>query len=195
MAAVEYRLDGVAVAHRDGPPWVASVDLGSKLKPRELTVVALGADGQEIARASQWLNVPRPPAEVEIVLERGTDRAPSAAQLSWQTVNGGRPATIVLTLDGAPLKVDAEGRAPLPKVDLKNLHVLTAELWFPPGVLARKDVAFGREYGSEVSTELTAVPVRLRDGATLPAPRRSRAGSPPPVSPSPPPPSRTDPAR
>jgi hypothetical protein len=170
VTAVEYRLDGALVARRDGPPWVAPVDLGSELRPRQLTVVALGAGGQEIARASQWLNLPRPPAEVEIVLERSPDGAPSAAQLSWQSVNGVKPSSVGLTLDGAPLKVDAKGRAPLPKADLKSLHVLTAELWFPPGLLARQDVAFGGEYGSEVSTELTAVPVRLREGATLPAP-------------------------
>lgn len=170
VTAVEYRLDGVPVARREGPPWVAPVDLGSALRPRELTVVALGAGGQEIARASQWLNLPRPPAEVEIVLEKGAEGRPGAAQLTWQSVRGVKPATVGLTLDGEPLKVDGAGRGLLPKVDLKVLHVLTAELWFPPGLLARKDVAFGGEYGSEVSTELTAVPVRLRPGVALPAP-------------------------
>ncbi len=170
VTAVEYRLDGVPVARRDGPPWIAPVDLGSELRPRELTVVALGAEGQEIARASQWLNLPRPPAEVEIVLEKGAEGRPGAAQLTWQSVSGVKPATVGLTLDGEALRVDGAGRGLLPKVDLKVLHVLTAELWFPPGLLARKDVAFGGEYGSEVSTELTAVPVRLRPGAALPAP-------------------------
>jgi hypothetical protein len=170
VTAVEYRLDGVLVERRDGPPWVARVDLGSELRPRELTVLALGAGGQEIARASQWLNLPRPPAEVEIVLEKGADGAPRAAQLTWQSVNGIKPATFGITLDGEPLKVDGDGRALLPKTDLKTLHVLTAELWFPPGLLARKDVAFGGEYGSDVSTELTAVPLRLRAGTALPAP-------------------------
>jgi len=170
VAAVEYQLDGAPVAHLAGPPWIARVDLGSELRPRQLTVRALGADGQEIARASQWLNLPRPPAEVEIVLEKGAEGAPRAAQLSWQSVNGVKPASLGLTLDGGPLKVDGNGRALLPAANLKVLHVLTAELWFPPGLLARKDVAFGGEYGSEVSTELTAVPVRLRAGAALPAP-------------------------
>jgi hypothetical protein len=52
--------------------------------------------------------------------------------------------------------------------------VLTAEIWFPPGLMARQDVVFGGEYGSEVSTELTAVPVRVRPGAALPAPEGLR---------------------
>ncbi|MFY9823549.1 MAG: hypothetical protein WAM82_19360 [Thermoanaerobaculia bacterium] len=170
VAAVEYRLDGMPVARRDGPPWIAQVDLGSELRPRALTVLAFDAGGREIARATQWLNLPRPPAEVEVVLERNAGGAPTAAQLTWQSVDGVKPAILGLTLDSGPLKVDDNGRAPLPAVDLRALHVLTAELWFPPGLLARKDVAFGGEYGSEVSTELTAVPVRLRTGAALPAP-------------------------
>src|SRR4051812_30352789 len=170
VTAVEYRLDGALVARRDGPPWVARVDLGSALRPRNLTVVALGAGGEEIARATQWLNLPRPPAEVEIVLEKAAEGAPRVAQLAWQSVSGVKPASLGLTLDGVPLKVDDGGRSLLPAVNLKTLHVLTAELWFPPGLLARKDVAFGGEYGSTVSTELTAGPLRVRGAAALPAP-------------------------
>lgn len=170
VTAVEYRLDGVLVERRDGPPWVARVDLGNGLQPRVLSVHAFDAGGQEIAHATQWLNLPRPPAEVDIVLEKDVEGRPRAAQLTWQSVNGVRPASIGLTLDGELLKVDINGRAALPAVDLKTLHVLTAELWFPPGVLARRDVAFGGEYGSDVATELTAMPVRLRSRAALPAP-------------------------
>jgi hypothetical protein len=107
---------------------------------------------------------------VEIVLENGHDGTPRAAVLAWQSVSGVKPVSIGVTLDGQPLPVDENGRAPLPPRDLKLLHVLTAELWFPPGLLARKDVVFGGEYGSEVSAELTAVPVRLHQGASLPQP-------------------------
>ncbi|HYX23218.1 MAG TPA: hypothetical protein VFC23_03625 [Thermoanaerobaculia bacterium] len=169
VVAVEYQLDGVTVAELKGPPWSAKVDLGSGLQPRELTARALDADGREIARVTQWLNLPRPPAEVEVVLEKGGNGAPRAAQLTWQSVNDVKPLAIGLTLDDKPLVVDGNGRAELPAVDLKSLHVLTAEMSFPPGLLARKDVAFGGEYGSEVSTELTAVPVRVARGAALPS--------------------------
>ncbi len=175
VVAVEYLLDGAPVAELKGPPWSAKVDLGSGLQPRELTARALDASGREIARVTQWLNLPRPPAEVEIVLEKRPDGAPGAAQLTWQSVNGVKPVSVGLTLDDEPLTVDGNGRAKLPTVDLKALHILTAEISFPPGLLARKDVAFGGEYGSEVSTELTAVPVRVSRGAALPS-LRSLAG-------------------
>lgn len=171
VAAVEFTLDGAPAGRIEGPPWVAKVDLGPDLRPRVLTARALDAEGREIARANQWLNLPRPPAEVDIVLESGPNGSPAAAHLTWQNVSGVDPASIQLTLDGEPLSPeikDGMGRAPLPARDLKTLHILTAELWFPPGLLARKDVAFGGEYGSEVSTELTAVPVRVPKGASLP---------------------------
>lgn len=186
VVAVELTLDGAPAGRIEGPPWKAPVDLGADLRPRELVARALDAEGQEIARASQWLNLPRPPAEVEIVLER-EEGVPKAAVLAWQIVSGVKPASIDLTLDGEPLKVDAKGRAGLPPRDLKTLHVLTAELWFPPGLVARRDVVYGGEYGSEVSTELTAVPVRVSPGASLPGPEGlqgwfSAAGRPVPVA-------------
>ncbi len=187
VTAVEITLDGAPAGRLEGPPWVARIDLGSDLRPREMTARGLDAEGREVARVTQWLNLPRPPAEVEIVLENGANGAPKAAVLTWQSVSGVKPASIGLTLDGRPLVVDEKGYAPLPPSNLKILHVLTAELWFPPGLLARKDVVFGGEYGSEVSTELTAVPVRVRQGASLPPIERlegwfASAGQPLPVA-------------
>jgi hypothetical protein len=172
VTAVEITLDGVPAGRLEGPPWVARVDLGADIRPRELTARGLDAEGHEVARVTQWLNLPRPPAEVELVLENAADGSPKAAVLTWQSVSGVKPVSIGLTLDGRPLMVDGQGRAALPASDLKVLHVLTAELWFPPGLLARKDVVFGGEYGSEVSAELTAVPVRVHPGASLPPPER-----------------------
>jgi hypothetical protein len=170
VAAVEFTLDGAPAGRVEQAPWMARIDLGRDLRPRELVARALDADGKEIARTTQWLNLPRPAAEVGIVLEPGEGGAPKAALLTWHTVSGVKPASVQLTLDDEPLVVDPKGRAELPPRDLKTLHVLTAELWFPPGVTARKDVVYGGEYGSEISTELTAVPVRVSPGAALPEP-------------------------
>jgi hypothetical protein len=170
VAAVEITLDGAVAGRLTGPPWIARVDLGRDLRPHALVVRALDARGGEIARATQWINLPRPPAEVSLVLEKNGDGAPREAQLTWQSVNGVKPGSVSLTLDGEPLTVDKAGRAALPPRDLQSLHVLTADLWFPPGVTAHQDAAYGGEYGSEVSTELTAVPVRLAAGGALPAP-------------------------
>jgi len=168
VAAVEYQLDGAPVARLTGPPWVASVDLGPEIRPCELTARALAADGSEIGRVSQWLNLPRPPAEVEISLEKDAQGAPVTARLIWQSLKGATPVSRV-TLDDQPLSVDSRGRAAFPPLDPKLPHVLTAEVLFQPGVRARKDVAFGGSFGSELSSALSAVPVRIGKGVSLPS--------------------------
>lgn len=161
VATVEYVLDGIAVAKAEFPPWSAKVDFGPDLQPRELIARALDQEGNEIARAVQWVNLPRPPAEVEIVLESDAEGRPTAARLAWQSLITAQPATLSVTLNGRPLLVQEDRRVPLPAYDPKATQILTAELAFAPGVVARKDVVFGGEWGSAVSTELTAVPVRV----------------------------------
>lgn len=169
VAAVELLVDGVVAARMSGPPWAADVDFGPELLPRELVARALDREGREVARAAQWVNLPRPQAEVQILLESDAKGRPVAAHLSWQSVTATAPDSILLTLDGRPLPVDGKGRATLPPTDPKVTHLLTAELLFPPGIPARKDVVFGGEWGSAVSTDLTAVPVRLGRRVKLPA--------------------------
>lgn len=170
VAAVEFTLDGAAAGRVEHPPWVGRVDLGADLRPHQLVARALDAQSQEIASVTQWINLPRPPAEVQVVLENDAKGVPKSARLTWQSVSGVNPASIDLTLDGEPLTVDGAGRAVLPPRDLSNLHVLSAELWFPPGVAAHRDLAYGGQYGSQVSTELTALPVRVGPGGALPSP-------------------------
>jgi hypothetical protein len=170
VAAVELTLDGAPAGRATSPPWIAQVDLGADLRPRELVARALDAEGHELSRVTQWVNVPRPSAEVGVVLANDEKGTPRSAQLTWQSVNGVQPTSIALTLDGAPVAVDSAGKAALPARDLGSLHVLSADLWFPPGVTARRDVVYGGQYGSEVSTELTAVPVRLGSRKAPPTP-------------------------
>jgi hypothetical protein len=162
VAAVEFTLDGAPAANRlSGPPWIAQIDLGAGLRPHELVARALDSQGHEISRATQWVNLPRPAAEAGIVLANDEKGTPRGAQLTWQSVKGVPPATIDLTLDGEPVPVDKGGKATLPVRDLASVHVLAADLQFPPGITARREVVYGGSFGGEVSAELTAVPVRL----------------------------------
>src|SRR5947199_6289537 len=113
VAAVEFTLDGASVGRLEHPPWVQKIDLGPDLLPHQLVARALDAQGKEIASATQWINLPRPPAEVQIVLESDGQRAPRTARLTWQSVNGVKPTSGDLTVDGEPLAVDGSGRAAL----------------------------------------------------------------------------------
>src|SRR6185436_12343593 len=172
VATVELLLDGAPAGRIVGPPWKGEIDLGPALAPHDLIARALDAQGNEIARVQQWLNLPRPPAEVDILLETGPAGRPVAARLTWQSAIGEKPSAMAVTFDDKPLAVGAEGRIKLPAWDPETSHVLTAQLRFSEVLTARRDVVFGGRYGEQVATELTAVPVRLRPGKVLPPPER-----------------------
>jgi hypothetical protein len=169
VAAVELVLDGQAVV-RIGPPWRTRLDFGAALEPHELVARALDDKGQEVGRARQVLNLPRPPAEADILVENGAKGKPAAARVTWKSLTGEKPAVVSLLLDGQPVPLNGDARATLPDLDLDVSHILSAEVRFTGTVVARKDIGFGGRLGGEVSADLTAVPVRLRPGKTLPPP-------------------------
>jgi hypothetical protein len=171
VRSVEILVDGKSVQRLQAPPWKAEADFGPDLQPHEIVARALDAEGHEVARAQEWANLPHPLTKVEIVLDEDKLGPPKAAKVVWTDLKGEKPRATLLTFDGIPLPLDSAGWTALPSHDLKSLHVLAAEVDFPSGRLARKEIAYGGEYGSEVSTELTAVPVRTR-GGKLPAPER-----------------------
>jgi hypothetical protein len=162
---VELLVDGRSVRTLQAPPWKAEVDFGPSLQPHEIVARALDAQGHEVARAEDWANLPHSPIKVEIALEESRGGGPpKAAKVVWKDLKGETPSAIRLTFDSLPLPLDPAGRAVLPAHDLRSLHILAAEVDFPSGRTGHADTAYGGEYGSAVATELTAVPVRPRDG-------------------------------
>jgi hypothetical protein len=168
-AAVELTVDDRASARLPGPPWKAKIDFGRELAPHRIVARALDAEGKELSRAEEWANLPHPLTKVEILLETVKGGVPRAAKIVWTNLQGEKPESMAMTFDGVPLKLDKSGRAELPVHDLKTIHVLNAEVRFSALRTVHRDLAYGGEYGSEVSTELTGVPLRIRSGP-LPAP-------------------------
>jgi hypothetical protein len=160
VAAVELALDGRGVARLEHAPWSATVDFGPALLPHRLEARGLAAEGSEVARAEQWVNLPRPQAEVDIVLEGSAAGSTRTARLAWDSFTRQAPSELELSLDGVPLALDARAQAPLEIPRAGAAHVLSARLRFPDGVEARKDVVLSGDYGGDVATELTAVAVR-----------------------------------
>ncbi|MEM9556990.1 MAG: hypothetical protein AAGC60_22220 [Acidobacteriota bacterium] len=157
-AAVEIWLDGERVERLEQPPWRFEVDLGESLVPHELEAVAFDADGAELGRAVQRVNLLRQEAEATIALD-AVDGVPRQARLVWRTIDADPVTTVRVTLDGAPLEIVDPSRIPLPALNLEEIHFLVAELTFESGRSARAEAVFGGLYGDEVSVELTAVPV------------------------------------
>ncbi len=91
VAAVELRLDGRTVGELRGAPWRLVCDFGPQLRPHELLAVAYDLNRREIARARQWINLPRRPAEASVMLDGGADGRGLIARLSWESVVATEP--------------------------------------------------------------------------------------------------------
>lgn len=167
VATLEIRLDGETKATRTEPPWDFVIDFGLGYQPHVLEAVAFDPDGEELSRAEQWLNVPRPEVEGEIVLSGGRDGTGVVAQVLWESRLGAMPDEVVATLDGRPLPVSDPERIEIPPHDPDRLHLLQVELRFRQGYSTLVDKTFGGSYADEVDTQLTAVPIELsRDDRT-----------------------------
>lgn len=159
VAAVEVSLDGQNVGRIEGPPWQIMVDFGPDLVPRELVVVAEDQRSNPLDSARQLINVPRPPAEASLVLERDDRGHPVAVRLRWESSVSAQPLEVTATLDGSALDVEDPRRIDLGRLDSDELHFVQAELKFSPEVSAWAQLAFGGEQVDEASSELTALPV------------------------------------
>jgi hypothetical protein len=172
IAAIELQLDGKPVSRLTEPPWSTQLELGAELQPHDLVARALDVDDAEVGRVEQWINLPRPPAEVQVLLEPAKPGARPTVRLTWRSLTNEAPTEVTLLLDGVRLHLDAEGRAGLPPSAKGMAHVLSAVVRFA-GIAARKDLVLGAEYGDAVATDLTGFAVRL-DRGELPPPAKLR---------------------
>ena len=165
VVEVAFELDGREQVRLSGSRiWKQDVDFGPEYSPHELVARAYDDKGKEIAVARQWINLPRPPAEVEILLE--TDKAGKAiaARLAWASRMGPQPTSVALSFDGSPLPIDASRRAPLPAYDASLPHVLSAQVEFPGDIRGHADRVLGGGATDEAGSNLTAIPVRSSSG-------------------------------
>jgi len=169
-ASVSFELDGKSVGRAVREPWSFDVDFGTEIAPHELVARALDPSGREVARARQWLNVPRPPAEASLLIDRDPEGRAVAARLTWQSLLGTPPRRVDVTFDGKPLDASNPYRIPLPEYTDDSTHLVSAEVEFSPAVVSRAGVVLGGRSRSEATSELTGIPVRAAAGAALPAP-------------------------
>ncbi|HEX6198750.1 MAG TPA: hypothetical protein VF150_00680 [Thermoanaerobaculia bacterium] len=161
VARVELLLDGQVVGDRAGPPWEVPCDFGEELAPHELVAVALDAEGKELGRARQWINLPRSEAEATVVVEGAEDGKDAVARLSWENLTGEEPLSVSVVFDGEELTAEDPRAIPLPAHDPEQLHFLRAEIGFSANLSAVTEVVFGGAYRGDAATELTAVPVEV----------------------------------
>jgi len=168
VVSVEIILDGKTVGVITGPAWTIECDFGPVLRPHELVAVARNEAGLELGRTRQVVNLPRPKAEVEIVLEESSSGRPEAVRVVTQNALWLEPEIVEVTFDQQLLTGDGD-RFSLPEYDPDETHLLSAEARFPGGVTARDDISFSERLGGRVTTELTAVPIVV-EGKRRPQP-------------------------
>jgi hypothetical protein len=166
LESVEIRLDGTRVAHATQAPWSFSVDFGEELEPHELVARSLDARGQEIAHVRQWINLPRPPAEVNLLLERDAGGRAVAASFASQSIVGAKPDYVSVQFDGRPIPIREPRRVVLPVYDPSVPHILTVMIDYRNIRRARYDVAVGGASDGLAKSELTAIPIVTTAPAT-----------------------------
>src|ERR1700694_5425626 len=112
ITAIELQLDGKPVSHLTEPPWSTQLDLGADLLPHHLVARALNDGATGVARAEQGITLPRPPAEVQILLEPPRPGTRPTVRLTWRSLTNEAPAEVTLLLDGRGLPVDGGEAGP-----------------------------------------------------------------------------------
>lgn len=158
IKAIRLLVDDREVAMLQQPPWHATIDLGRDLLPRRLVAVGLDGQGGEAGRATQFINLPRPFAEVDIVPRRGANDAIIGAELKWRHIAAEKVASATVKLDGAAYPVDAtKQRVEFPPPDPTRPHMLSADVKFADGITARREIVFGGVVTDETQSELTPI--------------------------------------
>jgi len=165
VAVVEVLVDGRPVARLYGEPWTAVCDLGKALEPHALEAIAYSAAGGELGRTSQWLNIPRPAAQSEVLLDTDPATGQVTARVRSTSVTRESPERVTVFFDGEVVPTADPGRIALPRHDPEQLHYLRVDLEFPDGLASTVERTFGGSFADEVAAELTAVPIEI-DGRT-----------------------------
>jgi hypothetical protein len=158
VAAVELRLDGARVAQLDHAPWQASVDFGIALAPHRIVAIGRDREGNEIARAEQKVNLPRPASEATLLFDN------SRVRVHWTSVDGQPPKRVSLRVDDAPLALDSAMSAELPKLSPEKAHFFQALIESAAGETLEATALYGGT-SSEENGAMTAIPV-VFDGKT-----------------------------
>src|SRR5215471_2528043 len=140
VAAVVFELDGMQAARIESPPWKATVDFGKELAPHEVVARAFDEGGHEIGQARQMVNLPRQPAEIEVLLERDGLGSARRATLVLDSLAGSRPSSVAVTFDGHPLPIPVGAMSiDLPAYDAETTHLLSVTARFPSSLQSRRD--------------------------------------------------------
>ena len=165
VAIVEVWLDGELEQRLNAPPWKLEVDFGPELLPHVLEAVALNSKAEELARARQWINMSPKPAQSSVMIEGADQGKGAVARVSWESLaETYEPQSIEVYFDGLRLAADDPRSILLPTFDPDQTHHMRVRLEFTEVLFSEAEAVFGGVYGNEISTEISAVPIRFDKG-------------------------------
>jgi hypothetical protein len=160
---VELLLDQRVAGVMNKSPWRLGLNFGESLIPHRLVARAVDEQGNELARAEQIINLPRPPSEVQLLLDRDETGKPGTVQVIWQSLEADKPKEVTVTLDGKKIALDSDFRAKLTGIDTSVPHLMRVHAVSPSGIVAENEVAFGGGLETTSGRQLTAIPVHVVD--------------------------------
>lgn len=163
IAAVRFEVDGETIGEVASEPWRMEVDFGPTLRPHKLEAIALDAEGRELDRARQLVNLPRERAEAALLLEGDDPQQPDSARLVWQHVEYQTAEKTSFVFDGVELPLAAPDRVMLPDYDPNTLHSIEGTVRFPDGVRYQAELNLGGQTIFGADSELTGVAVVAKD--------------------------------
>jgi hypothetical protein len=160
VQSVQLVRNGETVATLREKPYVTQVDFGPDLMPHELTVMAFDANGSEVARETQAINLARSGAELAVLIDRDEQTQHVTAHIHPRHVGGAAPVAVAVTFNGQPVGSGRTLTIPLGAVEKTKIHTLSAQVRFADGVETTQEVVFGGVFGEEQPSELTHIAVR-----------------------------------
>lgn len=160
IKSIQVLLDTRQVAVMQHPPWRAAIDFGPSIAPGELVAIGFDEHRNEVARATQTVNLPTPTAEFVIALQNDEKGVPVSAELRWEHLLAAKPVKSSLTVDDKAVPVDRTMHARLPRLNMETPHVVAAELRFEDGFVTRREMVVGGMRSDTAEAALTPVAVR-----------------------------------
>ncbi|HSP15283.1 MAG TPA: hypothetical protein VLV78_11075 [Thermoanaerobaculia bacterium] len=155
IKSIRISLGARELATLQRPPWHAVVDFGADLVPRELTAVGFDSEGNEVARTTQVVNLKRPLAEVAISVKQENGE-PAVVELTGRHLQFIQPDRATVRVDDQALRMEGF-TAHLPNLDPKRPHVISAEMRFQDGAVARREVVLTGWNSYLAGSEMTPV--------------------------------------
>ena len=168
VAAIELHVDGQKVERREAAPWVFEYDFGPTFRPRRVEAIAFDEAGSESHRIEQWINYGHYHLDGRLILEVPESGLARQGRVLWKKPEERQLEYIEVRLDGRQAKVDLQGVFELPEYDPAKIHYLAIEVAYQNDLEVMAEAIFGADRGAALTTELTAVPVRLDEGGELP---------------------------